>query len=220
MAQAKADLDSVSDRLANKYPNTNKEFRLGLQSLRDAEVGTIRPYLLMLLAAAGLLLKSVDLGHHDHKGRASMRISLEQRVMRRKAAAVCWFAAAGILITSGPRGGNSIRVAQLFFLVWVVARIGFLAYTGILLWDADQETESLKHTQSRLEEIIAESQSSPSPSEHKNELIAHSRVASAKRRTKNRYSSRVAKRRPKLQPKLSCTFDDVLQFSLPLPGQR
>ena len=56
MAQAKADLDSVSDRLANEYPNTNKEFRLGLQSLRDAEVGTIRPYLLMLLAAAGLLL--------------------------------------------------------------------------------------------------------------------------------------------------------------------
>jgi putative ABC transport system permease protein len=56
MAQAKADLDSISDRLAGEYPNTNKEFRLVLQSLRDAEVGAIRPYLLMLLAAAGLLL--------------------------------------------------------------------------------------------------------------------------------------------------------------------
>lgn len=56
MAQAKSDLDTVSDRLAREYPNTNNEFRLGLQSLRDAEVGAIRPYLLMLLGAAALLL--------------------------------------------------------------------------------------------------------------------------------------------------------------------
>jgi putative ABC transport system permease protein len=56
MAQAQADLDSISDRLARDYPNTDKEFRLGLQTLRDAEVGAIRPYLLMLLAAAALLL--------------------------------------------------------------------------------------------------------------------------------------------------------------------
>jgi putative ABC transport system permease protein len=54
--QAQADLDSISDRLAHDYPNTNKEFRLGLQSLRDAEVGTIRPYLLLLLGATVLVL--------------------------------------------------------------------------------------------------------------------------------------------------------------------
>lgn len=93
-----------------------------------------------------------------------MRINLEQRVMRRKVAAVCWFAAAGILITSGPDVGTLFEWRELVFLVWVVARIGFVAYTGILLWDADQEIESLKHTQNRLEEIIAESQSSPSRS--------------------------------------------------------
>jgi hypothetical protein len=93
-----------------------------------------------------------------------MRINLEQRVMRRKIAAVCWFAAAGILITSGPDVGTLFEWHELVFLVWVVARIGFLAYTGILLLDADQEIDSLKQTQSRLEEIIAESQSSPSRS--------------------------------------------------------
>jgi putative ABC transport system permease protein len=56
IAQAQADLDSISDQLAREYPNTNKEFRLGLQNLRDAEVGTIRPYLLLLLGAAALVL--------------------------------------------------------------------------------------------------------------------------------------------------------------------
>jgi putative ABC transport system permease protein len=56
MAQAQADLDSISKRLARDYPNTNKEFRLEPRSLRDAEVGSIRPYLLLLLAATALVL--------------------------------------------------------------------------------------------------------------------------------------------------------------------
>jgi hypothetical protein len=102
------------------------------------------------------------MSHPAHKGRASMRINLEQRAMRRKVAAVCWFAAAGILITSGPDVGTLFEWRELVFLVWVGARIGFLAYAGVLLWDADQEIDSLKHTQNRLEEIIAELQSSPS----------------------------------------------------------
>ena len=93
-----------------------------------------------------------------------MRMKLEQRVMRRKVAAVCWFAAAGILITSGPDVGTLFEWRELRFLIWVVARIGFLVYTGILLWDADQEIDSLKRTQNQLEEIIAEMQSSPSRS--------------------------------------------------------
>ena len=91
-----------------------------------------------------------------------MRTNLEQRVMRRKVAAVCWFATAGILVTSGPDVGALFEWRELVFLVWVVAKIAFLVYTGILLWDADQEIDSLKHTQNRLEEIIAELQSSPS----------------------------------------------------------
>ena len=91
-----------------------------------------------------------------------MQKILGQKVMRRKVAAVCWFAAAGILITSGPDVGTLFQWRELVFLVWVVARIGFLAYAGILLWDADQEIVALKHTRDRLEEIIAGLQSSSS----------------------------------------------------------
>jgi predicted permease len=56
MAQGQADVDSISKRLANEYPNTNREFRLELQTLREAEVGAIRPYLMLLLAATTLVL--------------------------------------------------------------------------------------------------------------------------------------------------------------------
>lgn len=56
LAQAQADLDAVSARLARDYPITNRDFRLGIQSLRDAEAGTIRPYLWLLFAATMLVL--------------------------------------------------------------------------------------------------------------------------------------------------------------------
>jgi hypothetical protein len=90
-----------------------------------------------------------------------MEIKPEQKVVRRKVASVCWFAAAGILIMSGPDVGILFEWRELVFLAWVVARIAFLVYTGVLLWDADQEIDSLKHTQNRLEEIIAQLQGSP-----------------------------------------------------------
>jgi hypothetical protein len=82
--------------------------------------------------------------------------------MRRKIAAVCWFASAGILVTSGPDVGTLFEWHELVFLTWVAARIAFLTYTGVLLWDADQEIDSLNRSQNRLEEIIAELQNSPS----------------------------------------------------------
>jgi putative ABC transport system permease protein len=56
LAQAQADLDAMSARLARDYPVTNRDFRLGMQSLRDAEAGTIRPYLLLLFAATMLVM--------------------------------------------------------------------------------------------------------------------------------------------------------------------
>lgn len=56
LAQAQADLDAISTRLARDYPTTNRDFRLGLQDLRDAETGTIRPYLWLLFAATMLVL--------------------------------------------------------------------------------------------------------------------------------------------------------------------
>ena len=84
--------------------------------------------------------------------------------MRRKVSAICWLAAAIVLITSRPDVGTLFEWRELAFLVWLAARIGFLAYTGILLWEADEEIESLKRTQNRLEEIISELQSSASQS--------------------------------------------------------
>ena len=56
MAQAQADLDSISARLSRDYPVTNRDFRLGVQSLRDAEAGPVRPYLLLLFMATALVL--------------------------------------------------------------------------------------------------------------------------------------------------------------------
>lgn len=56
LPQAQADLDAISARLANDYPITNKEYRLGVQRLRDAETGPIRPYLLLLFIATTLVL--------------------------------------------------------------------------------------------------------------------------------------------------------------------
>jgi putative ABC transport system permease protein len=56
LPQAQAELDAISTRLAHDYPITNKEYRLGVQRLRDAETGPIRPYLLLLFIATTLVL--------------------------------------------------------------------------------------------------------------------------------------------------------------------
>jgi predicted permease len=54
--QAQADLNNVAAALEEQYPKENEGVRVRLAPLRDAEVGNIRPYLLMLLAAVGFVL--------------------------------------------------------------------------------------------------------------------------------------------------------------------
>jgi hypothetical protein len=52
LEQARGDLRNVADALARIYPVTNGGMRVRLVPLREAEVGTLRPYL-VLLAALG-----------------------------------------------------------------------------------------------------------------------------------------------------------------------
>jgi predicted permease len=54
--QAQADLNNVAATLEEQYPKENEGVRVRLTPLRDAEVGNIRPYLLMLLAAVSFVL--------------------------------------------------------------------------------------------------------------------------------------------------------------------
>ena len=54
--QAQADLVSIAEELAREYPQDNQYVRPRVVPLRDAEVGNIRPYLLLLLAAVAFVL--------------------------------------------------------------------------------------------------------------------------------------------------------------------
>lgn len=56
VSQAQADLDTISARLAKEYPNTDKDIRPHLITLRGDEAGDIRPYLLLLLGVVGIVL--------------------------------------------------------------------------------------------------------------------------------------------------------------------
>jgi putative ABC transport system permease protein len=56
LPRAQADLDAVAGRLARDFPTTNTDVRVRLVSLRDAEVGALRPYLVLLLASVALVL--------------------------------------------------------------------------------------------------------------------------------------------------------------------
>jgi hypothetical protein len=49
--QAQSDLDRIATALEHEYPNDNAGVRPRLVALRDDEVGNIRPYLVVLLAA-------------------------------------------------------------------------------------------------------------------------------------------------------------------------
>jgi putative ABC transport system permease protein len=54
--RAQADLNKLAIALEQQFPKENEGVRVRLTPLRDAEVGNIRPYLLMLLAAVGFVL--------------------------------------------------------------------------------------------------------------------------------------------------------------------
>jgi putative ABC transport system permease protein len=56
VARAEGDLNRVAARLAADFPSTNKDVAIRLVSLREAETGALRPYLVLLLAAVGLVL--------------------------------------------------------------------------------------------------------------------------------------------------------------------
>ena len=56
LAQAEADLNAVAARLEQRYPKENAGVRVRMRPLRDAETGDLRPYLAMVVAAAGFVL--------------------------------------------------------------------------------------------------------------------------------------------------------------------
>src|SRR5207253_1918831 len=57
MQTAAAGMEVIARQLQRQYPDTNRDFGSATMApLRDIVVGAVRPILLMLLAAAGLLL--------------------------------------------------------------------------------------------------------------------------------------------------------------------
>jgi predicted permease len=56
LAQAQAELQSISAQLQKTFPNTNADFRPVLRTLRDSEAGEIRPYAVVVWLATILIL--------------------------------------------------------------------------------------------------------------------------------------------------------------------
>jgi predicted permease len=56
IAQARADLAAITSKLAATYPDTNKGVGAAIEPLRDAVFGNLRPYVLLLFGAVGLVL--------------------------------------------------------------------------------------------------------------------------------------------------------------------
>ena len=55
-AQAAADMDSIAGRLARDYPDTNKGWSLRQRPLAEVLIGPVRPAMLLIAGAVGLLL--------------------------------------------------------------------------------------------------------------------------------------------------------------------
>jgi predicted permease len=56
LAQARADMESIANRLAQAYPVADKDSGVTLMSLRESMVGEIEPFLFLLLGAVGFVL--------------------------------------------------------------------------------------------------------------------------------------------------------------------
>ena len=56
LQQSQADLDAIALQLQNQYPDTNKNWWMRQRPLRDVLIGPVRPALLLIWGAVGLLL--------------------------------------------------------------------------------------------------------------------------------------------------------------------
>ena len=56
LAQAQADMDVIAQRLEQEYPDSNTGWRIHIEPLKETVTGSIRPTLLILLGAVGLVL--------------------------------------------------------------------------------------------------------------------------------------------------------------------
>jgi putative ABC transport system permease protein len=56
LPQAQGDLDAIAHQLAQKYPDTDQGWSLRQRPLQEVLIGPVRPVLLVIWAAAGLLL--------------------------------------------------------------------------------------------------------------------------------------------------------------------
>jgi predicted permease len=56
LAQARADMESIANRLAQAYPVADKDSGATIMSLKESMVGEIKPFLLLLLGAVGFVL--------------------------------------------------------------------------------------------------------------------------------------------------------------------
>jgi predicted permease len=56
LAQARADMAAVTGHLAEEYPETNRSIGATIDPLAESVVGNLRPYLLVLIAAVGIVL--------------------------------------------------------------------------------------------------------------------------------------------------------------------
>ena len=54
--QARSDMETVAQRLEEQYPNSNTDVRVNMQPLREAALGDVRPAVLVLWGAVGLVL--------------------------------------------------------------------------------------------------------------------------------------------------------------------
>ncbi|HUE44403.1 MAG TPA: ABC transporter permease, partial [Candidatus Sulfotelmatobacter sp.] len=55
-AQAAADMDSIAERLSHQYPDTNQGWSLRQRPLAEVLIGPVRPAMLLIAGAVGLLL--------------------------------------------------------------------------------------------------------------------------------------------------------------------